>query len=328
MIRAVRGIIQDTAQAALDSTLLRLASWRQILAWDRLLPALLKIAIILLLAVLTYRLVTVLIRRFLEREIQTDDPIVKRLRAQRAQTLGSLLGNVAFIVIVTVTILTILGLFVNIGPLLASVGVLGLAISFGAQSLVKDVITGTFMLLEGQFGIGDVVRISDVSGVVEKITLRTTVLRDLQGVVHIIPNGDITRVSNLTKTWSRAVLDVGIAYKEDVDRVIEILRDVGRELRADPDWGALLLDEPAVLGVENFADSAVIIRMTAKTLPEKQWDTARELRRRIKKRFDQEKIELPFPHLTFYWGQGQAPQVLPEAAHPRFTDDEFAARDR
>lgn len=328
MIRAVRGIIQDTAQAALDSTLLRLASWCQILAWDRLLPALLKIAIILLLAVLTYRLVTVLIRRFLEREIQTDDPIVKRLRAQRAQTLGSLLGNVAFIVIVTVTILTILGLFVNIGPLLASVGVLGLAISFGAQSLVKDVITGTFMLLEGQFGIGDVVRISDVSGVVEKITLRTTVLRDLQGVVHIIPNGDITRVSNLTKTWSRAVLDVGIAYKEDVDRVIEILRDVGRELRADPDWGALLLDEPAVLGVENFADSAVIIRMTAKTLPEKQWDTARELRRRIKKRFDQEKIELPFPHLTFYWGQGQAPQVLPEAAHPRFTDDEFAARDR
>jgi small conductance mechanosensitive channel len=223
--------------------------------------------------------------------------------------------------------LMVLGTFMDIGPLLASVGVLGLAISFGAQSLVKDVISGTFMLLEGQFGIGDVVRVTDVSGQVEKITLRTTVLRDSQGVVHIIPNGEITRVSNLTKTWSRAVLDVGVAYKEDVDRVIAVLDELGREFHADPEWGALLVEEPLVLGVEDLGDSAVVIRVSARTLPEKQWDVAREWRRRIKKRFDRENIEIPFPHLTFYWGQGQMPAEPDEQREPaRRTDGVGVAR--
>jgi moderate conductance mechanosensitive channel len=142
---------------------------------------------------------------------------------------------------------------------------------------------------------------------VEKITLRTTVLRDVEGVVHIIPNGEITRVSNLTKAWSRTVLHIGVAYKEDVDHVMDVLRDLLREFHADPEWGGLLLEEPQVPGVEDFADSAVIIRVLAKTLPLKQWDVARELRRRIKKRFDREGIEIPFPHTTFYWGENQAP---------------------
>src|SRR5690606_32104505 len=223
-----------------------------------------------------------IIRRLLSRTIEEEDPVVKRLREQRAQTLGSLLASFAAVVVTTITLLTVLGLFFDIAPLLASVGVLGLAVSFGAQSLVKDVITGTFMLLEGQFGIGDVVKIGDVSGAVEKITLRTTILRDVQGTVHIIPNGEVTRVSNMTKTWSRAVVDVGVAYREDIDRVIGVLRDIGRQLYTDPEWRALLVEEPQVPGVEQLGDSAVVVRTLVKTLPLKQWDVARELRRRVK----------------------------------------------
>lgn len=289
--------------------------WREALQWETIL----KIAIVIVIALVAYRIITILIRRLLQREIEEEDPLVRRLREQRAQTLASLLGNVALVAIFIVVTLTILDILLdNIAPILASFGILGLAFSFGAQSLVKDVISGTFMLMEGQFGIGDVVRVSDVSGAVEKITLRTTVLRDVEGVVHIIPNGEITRVSNLTKSWSRAVLNIGVAYREDVDRVIDVLRDLLREFHADPEWGALLLEEPQVPGVESLADSAVVIRVSAKTLPLKQWDVARELRRRIKNRFDHEGIEIPFPHTTMYWGDGQMP-ALPAAVDSDIT---------
>jgi small conductance mechanosensitive channel len=303
-------------QEVADTLRVAVETWRARLRpdWDALIPRLVEVAIILVLAMLFYRFVRVIIRRVVEKDIEEDDPIARRLRQQRVQTIAGLLSNIAAVVLVIITMLTLLGTFgVSIAPILASVGVLGLAVSFGAQSLVKDVITGIFMLLEGQFGIGDVIRLGDAAGVVEKITLRTTVLRDVFGVVHIIPNGEITRVSNLTKAWSRAVLDIGVAYREDVDRVIAVLRDVGERMHADPDFGALLLEPPEVPGVESFGDSAVLIRMTAKTLPMKQWEVARELRRRIKKRFDAEGIEIPFPHVTFYWGDGQAPSQ-PEAA--------------
>ena len=277
------------------------------LGWDVVATSLGKTLLIVLVAFIAYRLVKLLVRRIVTHEIDAEDPIVKRLREQRAQTLGSLLNNVALVLIVTFAALTILNLFVQIGPLLAGVGVAGLAISFGAQSLVKDVISGTFILIEGQFGIGDVVRIGDTAGLVEKVTLRTTSLRDAEGVVHIIPNGEITKVSNLTKTWSRSVIDVGVAYRENVDRVIKVLTALGNEFHLDPVWGELLLEPPEVLGIQAFADSAVIVRLQAKTLPLKQWEVSRELRRRIKNRFDAEHIEIPFPHVTLYWGEGQAP---------------------
>lgn len=275
--------------------------------WAHVSDRLIQVAIIVVASVLIYQFVKIIARRVLAREIEEDDPLVRRLKEQRVQTLGGLFTNVLLIVMVTVTTLTILDVFINIGPLLASVSVVGLAISFGAQSLVKDIISGTFMLIEGQFGIGDVVRVGDTAGMVEKITLRTTILRDLHGVVHIIPNGEITRVSNLTKTWSRAVIDVGIGYRADVDRAIETLKDLLAEFQADPAWGPLLLESPEVLGVESLAESSVVIRIAAKTLPLKQWEVARELRRRIKIRFDAEGIEIPYPHLTFYWGDGQMP---------------------
>ncbi|HEX6308169.1 MAG TPA: mechanosensitive ion channel family protein [Longimicrobiales bacterium] len=285
--------------------------WREALQWE----VLVRIAIVVVVGILTYRIVKILIRRLLQREIEEEDPLVRRLREQRSQTIASLLASVALVTISVVVILTILNILLDdIGPILASFGILGLAFSFGAQSLVKDVISGTFMLIEGQFAIGDVVRIGDTAGAVERITLRTTVLRDLHGNVHIIPNGEITRVTNMTKAWSRAVLNIGVAYKEDVDRVIEVLRDIGTGFHGDPEWSALLLEEPVVLGIDDFADSAVVIRMMAKTLPLKQWEVARELRRRIKRRFDREGIEIPFPHTTVYWGEGQAPA-------PRANDD-------
>jgi moderate conductance mechanosensitive channel len=284
--------------------------WQQFLQLEGLLTKGVKVVAVVFIAIVVYRLVKVLIDRLLARRIDEEDPLVRRLREQRTKTLASLLGNVAAISVVVITALTIMDILLeNIGPILASFGIIGLAFSFGAQSLVKDVISGTFLLIEGQYGVGDVVRVSDVSGLVEKITLRTTVLRDVEGAVHIVPNGEITRVTNMTKAWSRAVLNIGVAYKEDVDRVMDVLKDLLREFHADPEWGALLLEEPVVPGVENFADSAVVIRIMAKTLPLKQWDVARELRRRIKKRFDQEGIEIPFPHMTFYWGDGQAPPV-------------------
>jgi moderate conductance mechanosensitive channel len=283
-------------------------NWDEMLQWEVLLPRAMKIVLVVFIAIIAYRLVTVLIRKLLQREIEEEDPLVRRLREQRAQTLASLLGNVAAISVFVVATLTILDIMLdNIGPILASFGIIGLAFSFGAQSLVKDVISGTFMLIEGQFGVGDVVKVSDVSGLVEKITLRTTVLRDIEGAVHIVPNGEITRVTNMTKAWSRAVLHIGVAYREDADRVMDVLRDLLRDFQADPEWGPLLLEEPVVPGIESFGDSSVNIRIMAKTLPLKQWDVSRELRRRIKKRFDEEGIEIPFPHVTFYWGAGQAP---------------------
>jgi moderate conductance mechanosensitive channel len=296
--------------------------WEDLLRWEVLLPRAMKVVLVIFIALVVYRLIKVIIERFLAREIEEDDPLVRRLREQRARTMAGLLGNVAAIAIVVVVALTILDILIeNTGPILASFGIIGLAFSFGAQSLVKDVISGTFMLIEGQFGVGDVVKVSDVSGLVERITLRTTVLRDVEGAVHIVPNGEITRVTNLTKSWSRAVLNVGVAYKEDVDRVMEVLRDLLQEFHADPEWGALLLEEPVVPGVENFADSAVVIRVMAKTLPLKQWDVARELRRRIKNRFDLEGIEIPFPHVTFYWGDGQMPPSASAALPTPMTAD-------
>lgn len=268
-------------------------------------------ALVVLIGVIAYRIVTIMTSR-LEREIEVDDPVVKRVREQRGRTIASLLNNIARVTIFVLTVLTVLGSIpdFNIGPWLAGLGVLGLALSFGAQSLVKDIINGIFVLIEGQYGIGDVIRVGETAGMVERITLRVTVLRDLHGVVHVIPNGEINTLSNLTKAWSRAVLDVRVAYKEDIDRVIDVLRDLGQEIANDPEWSQLLTEPPAVLGVENFAESGVIVRMIATTLPLKQWEVAREMRRRIKNRFDAEGIVIPYPHLTFYWGDGQLPPAL------------------
>ncbi|HEU4883489.1 MAG TPA: mechanosensitive ion channel family protein [Longimicrobium sp.] len=265
----------------------------------------------------------VLVLRRIEQALASSTTGTVSAQEQRTRTLISLLRSVGVVLIVVLFIFMTLGaLGVQLGPLLAGAGVLGLAVSFGAQSLVKDVISGLFMLFENQFGVGDVIRIEGVSGAVEKMTLRVVVLRDVHGVVHIVPNGEIKKVSNLTRSWSRAVLDVGVAYKEDPDHVMAVLREVGAELYEDEKWRPLLVEPVEVPGIENLADSAVTIRVMAKTLPLKQWDVARELRRRIKIRFDRDGIEIPYPHQTVYWGEGQQPAPFPAMMPARIGDTE------
>jgi len=294
-----------------DSTPSPSFRWNEIVSWEQAGMVAARVVLILILSWLVYRGVRLLVKRLVSYEVETEDPIVKRVREQRAQTLGGLLNNIALIVIVTLAGLTILNSFIQIGPLLAGVGVVGLAISFGAQSLVKDVISGTFILLEGQFGIGDVVRIGDTAGLVEKITLRTTMLRDAEGIFHIIPNGEITRVSNMTKNWSRSLIDVSVSYRNDVDTVIRLLQEIGMEFERDEEWHPLILEPFEVLGLNEFTESGIVVRMQVKTLPLKQWVVSRELRRRIKYRFEADGIEMAWPHVRLYWGEGQMP--LPEA---------------
>jgi small-conductance mechanosensitive channel len=222
-------------------------------------------------------------------------------REKRAATLSQIINTVTRIAVWIVAMLMIgreVGM--DIGPILAGAGVVGLAIGFGAQNLVKDFLAGFFLLIEDQVRVGDVVQAAGQSGLVERMTLRTTVLRDLSGTLHVIPNGHIDTVSNLTYQWSRALLDIGVSYYEDVDHVFDAMRKVGAELRADPDFASFILEDLEILGLDSFGDSALVIKAYFKTMPLKQWAVAREYRRRLKRTFDQEGIEIPFPHRTVY----------------------------
>lgn len=213
----------------------------------------------------------------------------------RGETLARLVQSVGAAVIGVVALLMAFSLFFNIAPLLTGVGIAGLAVSFGAQSLVKDVIAGFFILLENQYQLGDTVRIAGVEGTVSHLTLRATVLRDGSGVVHFIPNGQIAVVSNQTRTWSRAVVDVGVAYGADIDRVTKVLRTLIADLAKDPAWSPRLTGESAVAGIQQLGDSAVTIRAWVNTQPGVQGDVKSELLRRIKATFEREGIEMPYP---------------------------------
>lgn len=231
---------------------------------------------------------------------------------KRTTTLGNIVRYALISIIVAISGITVLReVGINIGPILATAGIGGLAIGFGAQSLVKDVISGFFILMEDQIRVGDVVEIGGKSGSVEKISLKTTVLRDMSGNVHYVPNGQISVVTNMTKEYSRYVFEIGVAYKEDVDEVMEIIKKIDEEMRHDPEFKDDILEPIEVLGVDQFADSAVIIKARTTTLPIKQWRVAREFNRRIKKRFDELKIEIPFPHVTVYMGEGKDGQAPP-----------------
>lgn len=290
----------------------RVSEGRKIMVvdWPRVMETLLHVGAVLLLAWLAYWALGALTRR-IERSISPESGTPTIPHDPRAATLVGLVRNVGIVVITLLSVFMVLGAIgLEVGPLLAGAGVVGLAISFGAQSLVKDIFAGLFILFENQFGVGDVVRLGDASGAVERMTLRATFLRDMSGTLHVVPNGEIKHVQNLTRSWSRAVLDIGVAYREDVDRVITVMREVGREMWEDEDWRPFLVEEATVLGVESFGESSVNIRMMSKTLPLKQWEVARELRRRLKRRFDAEGIEIPFPQRTVHWSEGQ-PMALP-----------------
>jgi small conductance mechanosensitive channel len=192
---------------------------------------------------------------------------------------------------------------IDLKPLLAAAGLGGLAIGFGAQSLVKDLISGFFILLENSVRVGDVVELAGVAGIVEQIELRVIRLRDLSGNVHVIPNGVIDKVKNMTSDYSYYLFDVGVAYREDVDEVMALLQEIAEELRRDPRFADDILEPLDMLGVDQFADSAVIIKCRIKTKPIQQWRVGREMNRRIKKTFDVKGIEIPFPHRRICWGE-------------------------
>jgi len=197
---------------------------------------------------------------------------------------------------------------VDITPLLAGAGIAGLAVGFRAQNLVRDVISGFFFILEDQAHVGDVVEVNGTSGLVEAVKLRTLVLRDLSGTVHIVPNGAaIETLSNKTKKFSYSVVNVGVAYKEDTDHVSAVLRAIGADLEEDSNFNAHILSSLEILGVNEFGDSAVMIKIRIKTRPLKQWMIGRELRRRIKKAFNAQGIEIPFPHMSLYFGEASKP---------------------
>jgi len=243
-------------------------------------------------------------------------------QSKRTDTLHHVIRDVSRTLIIAVGALMILSeIGMDLKPLLAAAGISGLAIGFGAQSLVKDVLAGFFILLENQIRVGDVVEIAGVSGVVEEVRLRTITLRDVSGSVYIVPNGAVDKVKNMTMSFSYYVFTIGVAYRENVDDVMTTLTDIAKDTHADPAFGPDILDPLEMLGVDQFADSAVIIKCRIKTAPGKQWRVGREMNRRIKLTFDARGIELPFPHRTLYWGEPKTgtapPRDLARAPKPQ-----------
>ena len=223
---------------------------------------------------------------------------------KRANTLFGIVRGILSITLVSIFILiTMRELGIDIGPILAGAGILGLAVGFGAQELVRDVISGFFILLENQIRTGDVAVINGTSGVVESIQLRTVILRDFAQTVHIFQNGKINSLSNMTMGWSAAVLDIGVAYKEDVDKVMQMMKKVGASMNEDSEFGTKINEAIEIMGLDSFGDSAIVIKARIKTIPGEQWNVAREYRKRLKVVFDQENVEIPFPHRTIYWGE-------------------------
>lgn len=227
---------------------------------------------------------------------------------KRAATVSGIIRKTLVVLIwIVAVIMSLKEAGFDIGPILAGAGVIGLAVGFGAQSLVHDVIAGIFMLLENQIRVNDVAILNGTGGLVEAINLRTTVLRGTDGTVHVFRNGAIETLSNMTHSYSYYVFDIGVAYKEDTDRVIEVLRGVADDLMREEEYRSVILEPLEVLGVDKLADSAVIIQARFKTLPIKQWFVGREMNRRIKKKFDEAGIEIPFPHTSIYFGEASKP---------------------
>jgi moderate conductance mechanosensitive channel len=253
---------------------------------------------ILLIGLMAYALVrtlALLVRRF-EHQVSLGTTIDALERAKRARTLGSMVERVAAVSIWSLAVLMILNEFdVNIAPVLTGAGIAGLAVGFGAQTLVRDIISGFFLILEDQVRVGDVASINGVGGLVEQLNLRTIVLRDEEGAVHVFPNGAITTLANRSKDFSYYVITLSLPYNEDSDRIVRILRDVGDELRKDPRFGPFILEPLEILGLDAFSDWAMQLKMRVKTVPQKQWDVGRELRRRIRIAFSKAGVQVPFP---------------------------------
>lgn len=281
--------------------------------WQVLINSSVRILLILVIAWTMMGLVKTLLNRLEKRLIHKSqiegEPLSET--SKRVETLIMLIRQAVSLALWIVLLLVILKeIGVDIAPILAGAGILGLAVGFGAQNLVRDVISGFFFILENQVRVGDVAIINGTGGLVDAVNFRTIVLRDLSGTVHVFPNGTINTLSNMTHTWSAWVFDVGVAYKEDTDRVTDVIKDVGRQMREDSNFGPQIIEDIEVFGVNKLADSAVEIKGRIKTRPIQQWNVGREFQRRIKYAFDEQGIEIPFPHRTIYRGEASPPFEL------------------
>jgi small conductance mechanosensitive channel len=280
----------------------------------------LRILLVLVAGYLAVRFLRIALRRLEDILIRAGErtELVPGAARKRVTTLTGLLltmGLVGVWAVAIVICLDQIGLAVT--PILAGAGIVGLAVGFGAQNLVRDVISGFFLVLENQVRVGDVAVVNGTGGLVEAITFRTIVLRDLAGVVHVFPNGTIATLANMTMGWSGYVIDVGVAYKEDTDRVIDVMTEVAEDLRSDPSFGSSILGPIEVFGVDAFKDSEVTIKARLKTLPSQQWNVGREYRRRLKKAFDARGIEIPFPHHSLSMSSASGPfEVMLRSAPP------------
>jgi small conductance mechanosensitive channel len=269
-----------------------------------------RILLVLVAGYLAVRFLGVALGRLEEMLVRAGErtELVLGATRKRVTTLTGLLRTLAIVVVWAIAgVICLDQLGLDVTPILAGAGIVGLAVGFGAQNLVRDVISGFFLVLENQVRVGDVAVVNGTGGLVEAITFRTIVLRDLAGVVHVVPNGAISTLANMTKDWSGYVIDVGVAYKEDTDRVASVMTEVSDELRKDARFGPMILEPIEVFGVDDFKESEVTIKARLKTVPIQQWAVGREYRRRLKKAFDARGIEIPFPHRSLYVGTATGP---------------------
>lgn len=278
--------------------------------WQQIIFTSTRILIVLCLTwlgiILLKKILSRLEHRLLKQSKLTGEPPSES--EKRVETIIRLIRQAILIALWVTTILIILKeIGVDVGPILASAGIVGIAVGFGAQNLVRDFIAGFFFILENQVRVGDVAIVNNTGGLVEKVNFRTIVLRDLAGVVHVFPNGTVTTLSNLTNDWSAYIFDIGVAYKENTDKVIEVMNRIGSEMKQDELIGSFMLEKPEIFGVDKFDNSAVVIKGRIKTKPIRQWQVGREYLRRIKLAFDNAGIEIPFPHQTLYFGEASKP---------------------
>ena len=283
------------------------------ISWETVISTCLRITVILFVAWVVIQVIKKFLQRFeshlIDKSKADEEPPSESQK--RIETIIRLVKQATMLALwITISMVILKEIGIEIGPIIASAGIVGLAVGFGAQNLVRDVISGFFIILENQIRIGDVAIINGTGGLVEKINFRTTILRDLGGVVHVFPNGAINSLSNLTNEWSAHVFDIGVAYKENTDKVVSIMHEVGQVMKEDDKFGNLMLEEPEIFGVDKFADSAVLIKGRIKTRPIRQWEVGREYLRRIKLAFDENNIEIPFPHRTLYVGEESKPLDL------------------
>ncbi len=263
----------------------------------------LQIVFVIVLMIISLKFVKTVTEKLILKIVQTDSDVEFE---KRVNTLRSIITSFfEFLIFIIGSIIILEKLGVNTAPILAAAGVLGVAVGFGAKRLVEDIISGFLIIMWDQIRVGDVVQIEDKSGYVEKVDLKTVVLRDLSGNIHFIRNGKIDIITNMTKDFSCYVFDIGVAYKENVDAVIEILKSIDEDMRSNSEFKEDILEPIEIFGLDKFDESAVIIKARTKTKPIKQWAVGREFNRRIKQKFDEHGIEIPFPHRTLYVGESQ-----------------------